>query len=408
MGRRYAGSNVPTVGEIVKKTTDFFSSKSETARLDSELLIASALGWERLQVYLKHDSSLSEEQLEKCRALVRRRAKGEPVAYILGEKGFYKHTFEVTSATLIPRPETEMLVVRGLEILSGRAPGLTTRAKSQIQIEIAAAEAKRAEARRAEELAEAKARGLDDDEIAKLAEAASGTNSASGMNVASGDIHLESPMPGSNRMSPSSAGSAGSVTAADSRPTLTIVDLGCGTGCIGLSLASELNSRANVRLVLVDVSEAAVEVAKRNAERMGLSAIAEFVVADAGDESDLKNYFGLADLVVANPPYIDPSDDRVEAAVREFEPTSALFAGAAGERGIFEIARWSKVARRLVPPGGAALFEIGDRQGDESTKLFKEAGWDLVKLARDHSDRERMVEASSKMPLKNSTEIHHG
>ena len=367
-----------TVGEIVRKTTEFFQAKSETARLDAELLIGRALSLERLQVFLKHDQVLNEAQLEKCRALVRRRAKGEPVAYILGEKGFYKHTFEVTPATLIPRPETEMLVVRGLEILDGKLPARGVRAKSAVQLEIAAANARLDEAERVAALAEATHLGLDSEEINHAIEASSefgggaGVLAARSSNAENRDVAVLS--------------------------AITIIDLGCGSGCIGLSIGDEIKDRADLRLIFIDISVAAIEVAKRNAAKLGLDKVSEFLVADAGDIGAFADLKASADLVVANPPYIDPADTRVQAAVKEFEPAGALFAGAPGETGIAEIRRWSNIARKLARvtgslTTGAALFEIGDGQGEDSIRLFNEAGWDHVKLARDLSNRERMVEA---------------
>lgn len=99
------------ISDILPKTTEFFKDKKiDSPRLDAEILISSALGWKRLDLYLKHDYPLSEEELEKCRAVVRRRSSGEPVAYILGEKDFYGRTFKVGPQVLIPRPETEHLI----------------------------------------------------------------------------------------------------------------------------------------------------------------------------------------------------------------------------------------------------------------------------------------------------------
>ena len=411
---------MPTVGEIVKKTTEFFQAKgqetSQSARLDSELLIGKALGLERLQVFLKHDQALTEEQLEKCRALVRRRSKGEPVAYILGEKGFYKHTFEVTSATLIPRPETELLVVRGLEILEPKLLAKGSRAKSAVQLEIAAAAAKRDEAERAAALAEASHLGLDSDEINHALEVASefvrgGTMSDASASTeftrgAAGDFEI-APRAANPNVGPEVHFNEGSRVEA-TRPHITIMDLGCGTGCIGLSIADEIKDRADVRLIFVDISTEALAVAKRNAEKLGLLQTSEFVAGDAGDMNVFADLAGQVDLVVANPPYIDPSDTRIQEAVKLFEPHGALFAGEAGAEGVAEIERWSIVAKKLargadggsgatagpVSRGaGAALFEIGDGQGPASIELFKSAGWDHVKLARDLSNRERMIEA---------------
>lgn len=374
-----------TVGEIVRKTTEFFQGKSPSPRLDSELLIAKALGWDRMQVFMKHDQPLSEEQLEKCRGFVRRRSKGEPVAYILGEKGFYNHTFEVTSATLIPRPETEMLVVRGLEVLESRLAPKSARVKSAVQLEIAAAAAKREEAERVAMMAEAAHMGLNADDVAQAMRA----NGEMARTAESGSLE-------------SAIGSAMS-RASGGKPRITIVDLGAGSGCIGLSIAAEIQNRAELRLVFVDISSEALQVAKRNAARLGLDSVSEFIEGDAGDakflEGRVGDLLGEVDLVVANPPYIDPADTRVEEGVRGFEPHSALFAGGAGEAGILEIRRWSTTAKLLARSlgdesvRGATLFEIGDGQGTQSLDLFREAGWDHVKLARDLSDRERMIEA---------------
>ncbi len=382
---------MPTVSEIVRKTTEFFQAKSETARLDSELLIGKALGLERLQVFLKNDQNLSEEQLEKCRVLVRRRSKGEPVAYILGEKGFYKHSFEVTSATLIPRPETEMLVVRGLEILESRLPARGVRQKSAVQLEIAAAAAKRDKAERVAELAEAAPLGVDADEavIAVGAASVGGLATNGSEFTAASDIN------------------DGRASAEASRPRITIIDLGCGTGCIGLSIADEIKDRADLRLIFVDISMEALDVAKRNAQKLALDAVSEFVCGDAGnldllagnsqltEKGSISDVIGQADLVVANPPYIDPADTRVEENVKLFEPSNALFAGVAGESGIAEIRRWSVIARKLARASGSTLFEIGDGQAQQSIRIFEEAGWDHVKLARDLSNRERMIEAQT-------------
>lgn len=97
--------------EVLDKTITFFKQKNfETPRLDAELLIASGLGLERIQLYLKYDQPLKDPELEKLRELVKRRTLGEPIAYILGHKEFYKSTFKVNSSVLIPRPETESLV----------------------------------------------------------------------------------------------------------------------------------------------------------------------------------------------------------------------------------------------------------------------------------------------------------
>ena len=102
---------MPTVLEIIKKTTDFFSAKGiESPRLNAELLIGHALGLKRMQLYLQFEQFLSEVDLEKIRPLVRRRSQREPLQYIVGETEFSGLRLKVDRRALIPRPETELLV----------------------------------------------------------------------------------------------------------------------------------------------------------------------------------------------------------------------------------------------------------------------------------------------------------
>lgn len=97
--------------DVLDKSIQFFKDKKfDSPRLDAELLIASALKMERMQLYLKYESPLSEKEVSDCREFIRRRTHGEPVAYITEEKGFYGHIFKVGPGVLIPRPETEDIV----------------------------------------------------------------------------------------------------------------------------------------------------------------------------------------------------------------------------------------------------------------------------------------------------------
>ena len=107
------------VREVISRTTKFFGDHGiETARLDAELLLAHTLKCDRVQLYLRFDYPLQKDELEDCRDLVRRRAMGEPVAYLIGQKDFYKSTFRVRSGVLIPRPETELVVETALQLVA--------------------------------------------------------------------------------------------------------------------------------------------------------------------------------------------------------------------------------------------------------------------------------------------------
>ena len=106
------------IKDVFEKTVQFFKDKKiETARLDTELLIAHALKIDRVQIYMKYEQPLSESEVQLCRELVRRRAQGEPIAYITGDKGFYGENFAVGPGVLIPRPETELIVEEALKFI---------------------------------------------------------------------------------------------------------------------------------------------------------------------------------------------------------------------------------------------------------------------------------------------------
>jgi len=95
----------------MKVSIDFLSRKGiDEARLTVELLLAHSLGWPRLKLYTDHDLPLSEDELQRFRATIRRRLANEPVQYIVGEAHFMGLEFKVDERVLIPRPETETLV----------------------------------------------------------------------------------------------------------------------------------------------------------------------------------------------------------------------------------------------------------------------------------------------------------
>ena len=104
--------------DVLRMSTTYLGDHGSTsARLDSELLCAQALGLRRLDIYLQFDRPLDEGELSAIRELIRRRGKGEPVAYITGTREFYGRAFTVNSDVLVPRPETETLVERALALL---------------------------------------------------------------------------------------------------------------------------------------------------------------------------------------------------------------------------------------------------------------------------------------------------
>lgn len=113
-----------TIGRVSSWTArDLATRGIESARLDAELLVAHALGLRRLDLYLRIDQPLTEPELASIRALVERRRRREPVAYILGHRDFYNRRFAVDARALVPRPETEHVVEAALERLKARGEG---------------------------------------------------------------------------------------------------------------------------------------------------------------------------------------------------------------------------------------------------------------------------------------------
>ena len=105
-----------TVLKLLQWTTDFFSSRgSDSARLDAEVLLAHARGCSRIELYTAFEEEPDEEERTAFRELVRRRGEGTPVAQLVGYKEFYSLRFRVNDHTLIPRPETEHLVIEALD-----------------------------------------------------------------------------------------------------------------------------------------------------------------------------------------------------------------------------------------------------------------------------------------------------
>lgn len=109
-----------TVGRLLAWTKDHFEHHGlDQAQLCAQLLLAHALGCERLDLFLRFDSAPDDDQLAAFRELVRRGASGVPVAYLIGQKEFFSLRFRVTPDVLVPRPETETLVEAALEVARG-------------------------------------------------------------------------------------------------------------------------------------------------------------------------------------------------------------------------------------------------------------------------------------------------
>lgn len=157
-----------------------------------------------------------------------------------------------------------------------------------------------------------------------------------------------------------------------------VVDLGTGTGAIGLSLALE---RPQWQVTLTDLSAAALSVAERNAQQLGAG-----VTLQQG--SWLEGCHGPFDLIVSNPPYIDPTDHHLDEGDVRFEPRSALVAD---QRGLADLATIISQASPRLVAGGWLLLEHGYQQGAEVRTLMVAGGFDAVRTERDLGGNERVT-----------------
>jgi release factor glutamine methyltransferase len=109
-----------TLAEVLKGAADYLSARGiDTPRLDAELLLARAVGLQRIELYTQHDRPLTDAERAEARGLVRRRGTREPLAYVLGDWDFRRLTLATDARALVPRPETEIVVERCLALLEG-------------------------------------------------------------------------------------------------------------------------------------------------------------------------------------------------------------------------------------------------------------------------------------------------
>jgi release factor glutamine methyltransferase len=241
-----------SIGEALSRGSRELSPVSETAAGDVQVLLADMMSRPREWLIAHPEAPVPQETADRFVSSLRRLKAGEPLPYVLGWWEFFGRRFAVTPDVLIPRPETELLVEKGLEAIDGH-PGIET-----------------------------------------------------------------------------------------------VIDVGTGSGCVGVTMALE---RRHVRVVATDVSRAALLVARENAERLGAGHRVVFVAAD------LTAGLSLEDAVVlANLPYVASG----EVAALRCEPNLALDGGASGMEVIHRLLK--EVGRRR-PDRATLLLEMGAGQG---------------------------------------------
>jgi release factor glutamine methyltransferase len=159
-----------------------------------------------------------------------------------------------------------------------------------------------------------------------------------------------------------------------------VVDVGTGTGAIALSIALE---HPGARVIATDASPEAVALAREHAERLGLMVDVREgdLLGPVADEIG-----GAVDLVVSNPPYVEPSElEGLPPEVRA-DPAAALVGGV----GVYE--RLFAQVAACLSPGGAVVVEIGDDQGRAVAGAMRAAGFDHVRVGQDLNGRDRFVE----------------
>jgi release factor glutamine methyltransferase len=288
-----------TIRDVVEKSIQFFREKKmDSPRLEAELLIAHVLKTDRVGLYMQFDKPLAETEIVACRDVIRRRAQGEPAAYITGERGFYGFVFHVEPGVLVPRPETELIVD---EVLTHLKKGQT--------------------------------------------------------------VSQSTPQSGL-------------------RPR--ILDLGTGTGCIGLSL---LRHCPHAQLVGVDKAPLAQKVFQINSQKLGVSGRTQFISGDV--EELIPTDLGLFDYIVGNPPYIAHDDKNIQASVKDFEPAIALFAA---DQGLHALRTWSSMFAPQVNLGGMMVFEMGAGQGPSMLEHYEKMGhFKSVYVVKDLSGLDRLI-----------------
>lgn len=273
-----------TVGSVLQKIALELQSASSTPRLDAEVLVMHVCGLDRSGLITHARDALTEEQQQRLEKLLMRRRQGEPIAYLTGAREFWSMAFHVSPATLIPRPETELLVEKALALVPLNAEWI-------------------------------------------------------------------------------------------------IADLGTGCGAIALALAKE---RPRCRLMATDISAAAVEVARSNIKKFGLTNIelraGSWLAPLAGEKLD---------MIVSNPPYVRAGDWHLEQGDARFEPREALIAGTDGLDAIRHVALH---AREFLKPGGWLLFEHGWDQAGDVADLLRRLGYHDIVCHQDLAGHSRLTE----------------
>ena len=167
-----------------------------------------------------------------------------------------------------------------------------------------------------------------------------------------------------------------------------ILDIGTGSGCIAISLAKLLTDS---KVTAIDVSEKALEVAKKNAEANGVEV--KFILDDILNPQNPELIDNQYDIIVSNPPYVCESEkSEMRANVLDYEPFSALFVS--DNDPLIFYRRILEFAQKALKPGGEVWFEINENFGEEMKNLCLEQGFKNVEIIKDFRERDRFLKGS--------------
>ena len=171
-------------------------------------------------------------------------------------------------------------------------------------------------------------------------------------------------------------------------PTLNIVDIGTGTGCIALSLAKEL---VNAKVTALDISEEALSIARENAELLETKNV-YFIKGDILNKT-FNSQLSTFNFIVSNPPYVRECEKvDMEANVLDYDPHTALFVS--DNDPLIFYRTIAEFALTHLAPDGALYFEINQYLGQETCDLLVALGYKNVELRKDINDNPRMIKAT--------------
>ena len=163
-----------------------------------------------------------------------------------------------------------------------------------------------------------------------------------------------------------------------------ILDICCGSGCIGLAVASRVK---DAKVTLADLSREALAIAKENTALNKLSGRVRCVQANALEAPS--GFLGKFDMIISNPPYVTAQEmEELPPSVKNYEPHMALFGG---EDGLDFYRSLASNYRKALKPGGYMAFEFGEGQGDDVCAILEENGYTILERTRDYNGRERAV-----------------